>query len=302
MNSIATCVDSFLNHLQVERALSKNTVESYGNDLNKWVESCEENKMFHVENIQSSNLHEYIVTLSKEGLSLRSIARHISAIRQFCKFVVRENLMIVDPSVKLKAPRLDQKLPVVLQKHDMVDLCDFPIPSNFRGARDLTILHFLYACGLRVSELVDLKHFDVDRVRGVLTCKGKGNKRRMVPIGEQALSAMEKYEPYRTKRAKGNSFLFLSPSGKRLSRQSVWKLVKKYAYQLKLDPSISPHQFRHSFATHLLQGGADLRIVQTLLGHEDISTTEIYTHVADDQIQATYQKAHPRARATSLKI
>jgi integrase/recombinase XerD len=245
--------------------------------------------------------------MSKAGLGPRSTARHLSSARGLCKFLMREGVLRADPTELCARPRFGRKLPRALGESEMLTLIEAPNPESLRGLRDRAMLSMMYAAGLRVSELVALTVGDVDRARGIVSALGKGKKRRLVPLGEVALDHLAAYLDAReaelkarSKRAgskshKVSEFLFPSPRGGKLTRQAFWKIVGRTARGAGLRGHVHPHQLRHSFATHLLSGGADLRSVQTLLGHSNIATTEIYTHVSQDRVRQAYRKAHPRA-------
>jgi integrase/recombinase XerD len=290
-------VDAYLDHLRVERALSPRSVEAYAHDLGKLCAHVEGQGVTGPEGLDTVVVSTYLVALGRNGLGARSAARHLSAVRGFCRFLVRERAVAADPCSLVERPRITRRLPKVLGFEEISQILDAPAPAGFRGLRDRALLHVMYAAGLRVSEAVGLRIDDVDRARGVVSALGKGQKRRLVPLGEPALEALDAYlgERARHPRATLSPALFLSPRGGPLTRQAVWKLLGTYARGVGVTKPSSPHKLRHSFATHLLQGGADLRSVQALLGHADISTTEIYTHLADEHVRAAYRKAHPRA-------
>lgn len=290
-------VDAYLDHLRVERALAPLTLEAYGHDLAKFVAHAEANGVTAPERLDPTLVGTYLVTLGKEGLGARSAARHLSAVRGFARFLVRERVLDRDPCALVERPRVGRRLPKVLSIEDIQALLDAPEQGTFRGLRDRAMLHVMYAAGLRVTELVRLKLGDIERRKGLVIAHGKGDKRRLVPLGEPALEAIDAYLEARAAhpRAASTAALFLSPRGGALTRQAVWKLLGGYARAAGVLKPSSPHKLRHSFATHLLEGGADIRSVQALLGHADVSTTEVYTHLADDHVRATYRKAHPRA-------
>lgn len=294
---LATAVDAYLDHLRVERALSENTVSSYAVDLSKLVAFAEDRGLLDVVALDSALASEFLVHLGKAGLSARSAARHLSALRGLCKFLVRERALADDPTALLARPKTGLRLPKLLSVDEMLRLLDAPDPSTPRGLRDRAMLSLMYATGLRVSELCRLQIGDVDRARGFLSAFGKGRKRRLVPIGDIALDRLTDYlEGARPLVARPNeTTLFVSPRGGALTRQGFWKIVGQYALKAGITKTISPHQLRHSFATHLLENGADLRSVQAMLGHESLSTTEIYTHVAKDHVKKAHAKSHPRA-------
>ena len=290
-------VDAFLDHLRVERALSSKTIEAYAHDLAQFSEHAFVAGVSQPEHLSRTIVTTYLMAVAERGISARSAARHLSAIRSFARFLVRERVVSGDPTALVSRPRLGRKLPQVLALNDILALADAPDPNTFRGARDRAMLHVLYGAGVRVSELVGLRIADLDRKRGIIMARGKGDKHRLVPLGETALKAIDEYMILRAgrPRAEASPFLFLSPSSRALSRQGVWKLLRGYGLRVGLAKSVSPHRIRHSFATHLLEGGADLRSVQSLLGHASITTTEVYTHVARAHVRSVYKRAHPRA-------
>ena len=290
-------VDAYLDHLRVERALSPRSVEAYARDLGKLCAHAEEHGVASPDRIDDTLVSTYLVALGAQGLGARSAARHLSAVRGFVRFLVRERSLAADPCGLVDRPRIGRKLPRVLSQGEILLILDAPAAEGPRGLRDRAMLQVMYAAGLRVSEVVGLELADVDRAKGLVSAFGKGQKRRLVPLGEHALDAVDAYLRVRGQhpRAAASSALFLSPRGGPLTRQAVWKLLGGYARGVGIQKPSSPHKLRHSFATHLLEGGADLRSVQALLGHADISTTEIYTHLADDHVRAQYKRAHPRA-------
>lgn len=290
-------VDAYLDHLRVERALAPKSVEAYARDLGKLCAHAEEQGVSGPDGVDDTLVSTYMVALGAQGLGARSAARHLSAVRGFARFLVRERVLEADPCALVDRPRVGRRLPKVLSLAEIERILDAPDRTGFRGLRDRAILQVMYAAGLRVSEVVGLKLGDVDRSKGIVSPFGKGQKRRLVPLGEHALDALDAYLHVRGAhpRAAGSSALFLSPRGGPLTRQAVWKMLGGYARGVGVSKPSSPHKLRHSFATHLLEGGADLRSVQALLGHADISTTEIYTHLADDHVRAAYKRAHPRA-------
>ncbi len=290
-------VDAYLDHLRVERALAPKTLEAYGHDLSKLCAHAEEQGISGVEGVDGTLVSTYLVALGRQGLGARSAARHLSAVQGFGRFLVRERAISADPCELVERPRVARKLPRVLVLEEIQRILDAPDRETTRGIRDHAILQVMYGAGLRVSEVAGLKLSDVDRARGLVSPLGKGQKRRLVPLGEPALDALDAYLAVRANhpRASQCSVIFLSPKGGGMSRQGIWKMLVQYARGVGISKPSSPHKLRHSFATHLLEGGADLRSVQALLGHADISTTEIYTHVADDHVREAYKRAHPRA-------
>ncbi|HKQ68721.1 MAG TPA: site-specific tyrosine recombinase XerD [Polyangiaceae bacterium] len=291
---LSAAVDAYLDHLRVERALSPHSVSAYATDLNKLVGFAEERNVTGTEGLDPVVVTRFFVSLDESGLGARSAARHLSAVRGFCRFLVRERLVSADPSALLVPPRLGRRLPVVVSFEEVIRLLAAPDVRRPRGLRDRAMLSLMYAAGLRVSELCALKMTDVDQQRGFVNVLGKGGKRRVVPVGEVALADLAAY----LKDGRGplaHPALFLSSWGTPLTRQGFWKLIVRYARGVGITKRISPHKLRHSFATHLLERGADLRSVQAMLGHANIATTEIYTHVATDHVKRAHQKSHPRA-------
>ncbi len=289
---LAGSIDAYLDHLRVERALSKNTLEAYARDLNQMAGRVGDDAA--AEDITEADISGLLAANAKRGFGARSSARQLSAIRGLFKFLMKERAVESDPSALLERPRLGKRLPRVLSQREVVAIADKPDATKPRGARDTAMLHLLYACGLRVSELCGLKVGDLDRERGVVSVRGKGDKRRLVPVGEVALGLIDTYTKTARLPKRPTNILFLSPRGGALTRQAVWKIIKRYARAAGVTSPVSPHKMRHSFATHLLQGGADLRAVQAMLGHADLGTTEIYTRVAQDHVHAAHKRSHPR--------
>jgi integrase/recombinase XerD len=291
-------IDSYLDHLHVERALARNTLEAYARDLGELANHLGEDAADDVRKIDASHVLDFVLSSSRKGKSARSSARQLSALRGFFRFLVRERAIVADPTELVERPKLARKLPRVLSYEEVDRLLAAPREDTPRGLRDSAMIHLMYASGLRVSELCNLELGDLDRRVGTVSPLGKGGKRRIVPIGEIALERVERYIDLVRVHSKGadkEKYLFLSPRGKRFTRQGLWKLLKAYARACGITTPISPHKLRHSFATHLLRGGADLRAVQAMLGHADLGTTEIYTRVAQDHVRAAFERAHPRA-------
>ena len=300
-------IDAYLDHLRVERALSPNTIVAYATDLAKLSRFAEERGADSPQALNLGLVTAWLALLAKEGIGARSAARHLSALRGFSKFLVREGKLEHDPTSLTARPRLGRRLPRALGEAEILRILEAPDVSTLRGLRDRAMLSVGYAAGLRVSEIVKLETGDVDRKRGVVSALGKGGKRRLVPLGEVALQHLEEYlaarseEEQRAKPRKAKAsprderLVFRSPRGGPLTRQAFWKIVGHYARAAGVRGGAHPHQLRHSFATHLLGGGADLRSVQTLLGHAHVVTTEIYTHVSRDHVREAHRRAHPRA-------
>ena len=289
-------LESFLDYLSVEKGLSYNTADSYRLDLEKVLLFFREEKVSW-KKADESHLVKFIHHQRKAGLSARSAARAISSIRAFYRFLVLEGILKKSPADNLSAPKLWLNLPKFLKLAEVEKLLKQPDEKDYRGNRDKAMLELLYASGLRVSELIKLRIRDINFKDGFLICRGKGNKERVIPLGKSASSAVESY--IRSSRPrflkKETDFLFLTSRGKPITRQGFWKILKKYADRAGLDKDISPHVLRHTFATHLLERGADLRSVQMMLGHSQITTTQIYTHVSRSQLRRVYDKFHPRA-------
>lgn len=286
----------YLSYLQVERGLAKNSVESYARDLSRlkiWAESDQ----LDIVALTRQDLRRFVADLSRAELSPPSIGRITSAVRGFYKFLLLDGHIKKHPAEDLSAPQKGFYLPKFLNQTEIENLLAAPDVSQETGLRDRAILELMYACGLRVSEAVDLRVSDVELDAGILTCKGKGAKTRKVPVGKSAVEWLKSYLALRRKKENAEiQNLFVSSSGKPLTRQIIFLFVKEYAAKIGLE-DVSPHTLRHSFATHLIQNSADVRSVQQMLGHADISTTQIYTHITDAHLRRTYEKFHPRAKA-----
>lgn len=294
-SKLDTHLDAYVGHLKVERGLSPHTLEAYAHDLGRFAEHLEE-RGCSLEEVDAGAVVGFLVHLSEEGLGGRSQARVLSALRGLFKHLVRERVLAADPTELVDAPRLGRRLPAVLTRDEVLALLDAPRGDKSTRVRDRAMLHTMYAAGLRVSELVGLGLGEVNLESGFLTALGKGEKRRVVPIGAVARGSVERYLREVRPRWTGPATkeLFLTARGKPMTRQAFWQLVKRYAREAGIDKEISPHKLRHSFATHLLLGGADLRAVQTMLGHADISTTQVYTHVTGEHLAAMVERYHPR--------
>jgi len=286
----------FLEFLSVEKGLSSNTVLSYSRDMKKLFHFFRKEKI-HCLKAEEEDLIRFIHHQSMAGLSARSLARIISSMKSFYKFLVLDGVIKKNPAVSLSSPKTWLSLPKFLTVKEVESLLSQPDEKDVRGIRDKAMLELLYATGLRASELVSLKPKDLNLAEGFLLCLGKGGKERIVPIGDSAARAVRIYlDEARPRMLKQpNESLFLTYRGSSFTRQGFWKLLKAYAKKAGLDLKISPHVLRHSFATHLLERGADLRSVQLMLGHSQITTTQIYTHVSRKHLQRVYNKYHPRA-------
>lgn len=287
-------VDAYLTHLKVERGLARATVEAYAADLAGLVRFLEREGI-ELADVDAAAISAWLLELSRGGLGARSQARHLSAARGLFKWLLAEREIARDPTELIDAPKLLRKLPAVLTREEVAALLAVPDRSDPRGRRDQAMLHTMYAAGLRVSELVGLRLGDANLESGFVQVLGKGDKRRIVPLGVPAKKRIEAWLADRGAWAKPNeSALFVTSRGGPMTRQGFWKLIKRYAAAAGIVKPISPHKLRHSFATHLLLGGADLRAVQTMLGHADIGTTQVYTHVTGDHLGRMHARYHPR--------
>jgi integrase/recombinase XerD len=292
-------IHEFINYLSVERGLAVNTLESYGRDLRQYSEFLEtDDDDAALDSVSRNTILNYLLYLQSQGKATATIARRLAALKAFYQFLVREKRIGSDPTANLESPKLEKRLPKVLTVSEVERLLAQPDPGQAAGVRDRAMLELLYATGIRVSELVSLDVGDVNLEMGYIKCAGKGSKERIVPLGSLAIQSCRDYlggaRP-RLVREREEQALFVNHHGHRLTRQGFWKIVKKYADDAKIEKEITPHTLRHSFATHLLENGADLRSVQEMLGHADISTTQIYTHVTKGRLKEVYAKAHPRA-------
>jgi len=287
--------DQFINYLRLERGLADNTIQAYSRDLIKFTQFLEKSDLDPLQ-ISRDQISEYAGTLRK-SLSARSIARNISATKMFFRFLTSEGYIKENPARLLETPRLPRRLPDVLSMAEVERLLAQPDASTPMGERDCAMLELLYATGLRVSELVGLRVLSINLESGHVRTFGKGSKERLVPIGGKAIQAVREYlSNGRFQLLKGANlpYLFLNFRGRPLTRQGFWKIIKKYGKEAGIQKEITPHSIRHSFASHLLEAGADLRSVQVMLGHEDISTTQIYTHVTRKRLKELHTKCHPR--------
>lgn len=292
-------VQAFLDHLSVERGHSPNTIAAYGLDLSQFVEHARNVGAASLDDLTETILIGFMESLRRAGMSPGSISRKLSAIKTFSKYSYREGALKKDFTANTVGMRGGKKLPSVLSIEEVSNLLDQPSPDGSGGdIRDKAMLETLYATGLRVSELITLRLIDLNLDVGFIRCFGKGSKERIVPIGQVAIAWVNRYlSDSRPKYARSGSseYLFLSSRGRKMSRVAFWKIIKKYTAKAGILKNISPHTLRHSFATHLLQGGADLRSIQEMLGHADIATTQIYTHVTRDKLKEVYRESHPRA-------
>jgi len=290
-------LDLFLSYLLVEKGLTKNTLEAYSRDVGGYIGYLEGAGCGSPDQVRPTHVASYIAFLKESGLAARSRARALSAMRMFHRFLLVEGYSTENPTATIESPRLPGKLPEVLGTAEVEALLRAPEGNDSIDARDRAMLELLYATGLRVSELVSLRLSDLNLMAGYLMTSGKGEKERLVPVGDSAGKALAEYLVTARKaldRRGGSRFLFLSRLGAKMSRQSFWNIIKKRALQAGIRKGISPHTLRHSFATHLLENGADLRSVQLMLGHADLSTTQIYTHISRERLKKLHQSLHPR--------
>ncbi len=290
-------VEQFMVFLEVERGMSSNTVLSYRRDVNKFVAHLKVSRK-NIPQAKREDIIDFITRLKGEGLSATSIARNLAALKTFWKFLVAEQMVHENIATVVESPKTWKKIPDVLSIEEVEALLSTAEGRDRMAIRDKAILELMYATGLRVSEVGDLKKANVNLDAGFIKCSGKGGKERIVPFGGKAEKAILKYiEKSRPKLSSGriDMHLFLSRLGKKLSRQSLWKIIRKYTLKAGIKKHITPHTLRHSFATHLLEGGAELRGVQEMLGHADISTTQIYTHINKERLRKVHAQFHPRA-------
>ena len=290
-------IDTFLNYLSVERGLSNNTILAYREDLSAYLDFMAGKHIEALSKINREDIIGFMMSQKDRGISANSVARHLAAIRMFHRFLAREKILRSDPTNLIDSPRLWKKIPDTLTLNEIESLIAQPDIRDKQGIRDKAILETLYATGMRVSEAVNLRLDNVNLDIGFLRCIGKGNKERVIPLGKKAIASITRYlevgRPHFLKN-KTSEFLFVSRFGRKISRQSFWKLIKRYAREARIKKPTRPHILRHSFATHLLERGADLRSVQEMLGHSNISTTQIYTHINRDRLKSIHKQFHPR--------
>jgi integrase/recombinase XerD len=297
---ISAVISSFLMHVRVEKGLSVNTVSAYKRDLYKFEEFARKRKLT-LESASRDDLVDFLAGLYRQKLESRTVARHLVTLRNFFRFAQIQDLIQEDPSIHLESPKIRRHLPGYLRLEEVEKLLEQPDSKTPIGLRDRAMLEVLYSTGLRVSELIGLGVSDLDGKVGCVRCIGKGDKERIVPVGKKALGMVDKYlkegRPQLLRNAKATSSpaLFVNRRGVALSRVGVWKILSAYGRRAGLRVALTPHMLRHSFATHLLERGADLRSVQLMLGHADISTTQIYTHVVEERLKQIYKAHHPRA-------
>ena len=295
---IAAAISSFLTHVKVDKGLSSNTVSAYRRDLVKFDVFAQKRKL-SLEGVSRDDLVVFLAGLYRLKLESRTVARHLVTLRNFFRFAQVHELITTDPSINLESPKIRRSLPGYLRLEEVERLLEQPDSTTALGLRDRAMLEVLYSTGLRVSELIGLRVSDLDSKVGCVRCIGKGDKERIVPVGRKALVIVEKYlrdaRPKLLGKLRGSPTLFVNRRGVSISRVGVWKILSGYGKRAGLRVSLTPHMLRHSFATHLLERGADLRSVQLMLGHADISTTQIYTHVVEERLKQIYKAHHPRA-------
>ncbi|WP_124070711.1 site-specific tyrosine recombinase XerD [Filibacter tadaridae] len=299
MKDARFALEDYIHFLKVERQLSVNTVASYERDLNEYIGHMEKMGYETIDAIDRSAILDHINYLREGGKSARTVSRHISSIRSLHRFLLRDKVTTGDPTVHIDLPKLEQKLPRVLTMPEVDRLIDTPNHAKPQGVRDRALLEILYGTGMRVSELIGLNMDDIHLSMGFVRVFGKGGKERIIPLGGEAIKSCLRYieeaRPVFIAKQKGAVALFVNMRGTRLTRQGCWKLLKSHALKAGIQKELTPHILRHSFATHLIENGADLRAVQEMLGHVDISTTQIYTHVSRSRLKEVYVKFHPRA-------
>jgi integrase/recombinase XerD len=297
---ISATIASFVVHVKVEKGLSPNTVSAYQRDLVKF-EGFAKKRKLSLETVTRDDLVDFLASLYRVNLESRTVARQLVTLRNFFRFAQIHDLITTDPSINLESPKIRRSLPGYLRLEDVERLLNQPDEKTASGVRDRAMLEVLYSTGLRVSELVGLRMGDLDTKAGCVRCIGKGDKERIVPVGRKALAMFDKYlqegrpELLRQAKVLNSKAIFVNRRGVALSRVGVWKILSQYGRLAGLRVALTPHMLRHSFATHLLEGGADLRSVQLMLGHADISTTQIYTHVVEERLKQIYKAHHPRA-------
>ena len=299
VNRVKEDVEEYIRFLTIERGLSKNTIESYKRDIGQYMVFIEQSKLNHWDQIDRYVVLSFLQDLKEKQKSAGTIIRMISCLRQLHQFLKQEQLTKNDPMLHIDTPKKAQKLPKVLSIKEVDLLIETPNTGETLGLRDRAMLEVMYATGLRVSELTELKLDDLHLSLGLIQTIGKGDKERIIPLGDMAIEWIEKYRRYSRpkleKEGHRSPYLFLNHHGRKLTRQGVWKNLKILVKKAGIEKEVTPHTLRHSFATHLLENGADLRVVQELLGHSDISTTQIYTHITKQRMSSVYKTYHPRA-------
>ena len=290
-------MELFLDYLINVRELSSNTLESYIRDIRQFEVYLREHAL-SLEKVTKTIIITYLITLQKSGKATSTISRNLASIRCFYQFMLNERYIDTDPSANLESPKVEKKLPSVLTKKEAALLLDQPKPTDAKGSRDKAMLELLYATGIRVSELISLDISDIDLSSGLIFCRNSESKSRSIPVGNIAMKYIKIYlDEFRRKLCpnESNTLLFVNFHGKKMTRQGFWKIVKYYSAKANINKTITPHTLRHSFAVHLIENGADLQAIQEMLGHSDISTTQIYSKINRNKIKEVYKKTHPRA-------
>ncbi len=300
MPEVRTFAEQFFSHLSIERNVSGNTLAAYRNDILRYLEYLEKHGVHRLDEIESGHIMALNGQLREMGFETSSLARNLSAIKQFHRFCSTEGISGFNPTENIFQPKLSKKLPVVLTQNELEKMLLLPDSKTALGLRDLAIMEFMYGTGVRISELISMTESQLLFDESVVRVFGKRRKERIVPIGAKAMRAVDDYriraKPALLKNREKTGILFLNNRGGKLSRMGVWKIIRKYAVDAGITRPIGPHTFRHSFATHLLEGGADLRAVQEMLGHVDIGTTQIYTHITQEYLIEVHRECHPREK------
>lgn len=290
-------IEKFIQFLEKDKRLSLNTLQSYRRDIEQYVSYLEDMNLHNIANTNKTTVIAYLLHLQKKGRATSTISRNLASIRSFYQYIAKNKVIDQDPTAELESPKVEKKLPQILSTQEVELLLEQPKCDDLKGFRDKAMLELLYATGIRVSELISLNLTDINMEMGFIRCN-KGTRERMIPIGSIAIAALQEY----ISKSRGlliqrndEKALFVNINGKRLTRQGFWKIIKQYKNQAKINKDITPHTLRHSFAAHLLENGADLRSIQEMLGHSDISSTQIYAQIAKNKIKEIYKKTHPRA-------
>ncbi|NLC68081.1 MAG: site-specific tyrosine recombinase XerD [Clostridiaceae bacterium] len=290
-------IGKYVNYLEERKHLAFNTLQSYKRDIEQYIMYLHELSHNNIANTNKNTIINYLLYLQKKGRATSTISRNLASIRSFYQYLSKNKIIENDPTVELESPKVEKKLPQILSTQEVELLLEQPKCTDFKGYRDKAMLELLYATGIRVSELINLNISDINFDVGFVKCN-KGNKERIIPIGSLALKALQNYTSKARKNMVKNNdekALFVNVNGTRLTRQGFWKIIKQYKNQARIGKEITPHTLRHSFAAHLLENGADLRSIQEMLGHSDISSTQIYAQIARNRIKEVYKKTHPRA-------
>lgn len=289
-------VESFLDFLQKDKKLSDNTLQSYNRDIKLYCNYLEENGLDPIKT-NEEELNTYLISLKDNGKAVSTVSRNLASLRSFYQYLYRTKVITEDPTISLESPKIERKLPKVLSSEQVELLLEQPKCVDLKGYRDKAMLELVYATGIRVTELISLNLGDIDLESGYIKCVGK-TKERIIPIGTLAIDALKEYVEKSRKfllKDEADQALFVNVNGHRLTRQGFWKIIKQYKTQANIDIDITPHTLRHSFAVHLLENGAELRAIQEMLGHSDISSTQVYAQIGQNRIKDVYMKSHPRA-------